>query len=177
MSTQPAVVSKGKGLRAWLLQDVPDSMTQARVQRFYLAWLTFRRNPIAMAGFFIIGTLVFMAAFAPLFTSSSGLEPHLQDRLLPASAEHWFGTDGLGRDVYDRIVWGSRITLYIVGLVGIIVVPVGLVVGTLAGYVGGAVDTVLMRVPAGEHRRPGRRTEGRRAEVIRKPDAFPGQPF
>jgi peptide/nickel transport system permease protein len=99
-----------------------------------------------MAGFFIIGTLVFMAAFAPLFTSSSGLEPHLQDRLLPASAEHWFGTDGLGRDIYDRIVWGSRITLYIVGLVGIIVVPVGLVVGTLAGYVGGAVDTVLMRI-------------------------------
>jgi len=146
MSTQPAVVSKGKGLRAWLLHDVPDSMTQARVQRFYLAWLTFRRNPIAMAGFFIIGTLVFMAAFAPLFTSSSGLEPHLQDRLLPASAEHWFGTDGLGRDIYDRIVWGSRITLYIVGLVGIIVVPVGLVVGTLAGYVGGAVDTVLMRI-------------------------------
>jgi len=146
MSTQSAVVSKGKGLRAWLLQDVPDSMTQARVQRFYLAWLTFRRNPIAMAGFFIIGTLVFMAAFAPLFTSSSGLEPHLQDRLLPASAEHWFGTDGLGRDIYDRIVWGSRITLYIVGLVGIIVVPVGLVVGTLAGYVGGAVDTVLMRI-------------------------------
>ena len=146
MSTQPAVVSKGKGLRAWLLQDVPDSITQARVQRFYLAWLTFRRNPIAMTGFFIIGTLVFMAAFAPLFTSSSGLEPHLQDRLLPASAEHWFGTDGLGRDIYDRIVWGSRITLYIVGLVGIIVVPVGLVVGTLAGYVGGAVDTVLMRI-------------------------------
>jgi peptide/nickel transport system permease protein len=146
MSTQPAVVSKDKGLRAWLLQDVPDSMTQARVQRFYLAWLTFQRNPIAMAGFFIIGTLVFMAAFAPLFTSSNGLEPHLQDRLLPVSAEHWFGTDGLGRDIYDRIVWGSRITLYIVGLVGIIVVPVGLVVGTLAGYVGGAVDTVLMRI-------------------------------
>jgi peptide/nickel transport system permease protein len=146
MSVQPAMVEKSKGLRAWLLQDVPDSITQARVQRFYLAWLTFRRNPIAMTGFLIIATLVVMAAFAPLFTSTSGLEPHLADRLQPASAEHWFGTDGLGRDIYDRIVWGSRITLYIVGLVGIIVVPVGLVVGTLAGYVGGAVDTVLMRI-------------------------------
>ncbi|MDX2312630.1 MAG: ABC transporter permease [Gammaproteobacteria bacterium] len=146
MSVQPAMVEKSKGLRAWLLQDVPDSITQARVQRFYLAWLTFRRNPIAMTGFLIIATLVVMAAFAPLVTSTSGLEPHLADRLQPASAEHWFGTDGLGRDIYDRIVWGSRITLYIVGLVGIIVVPVGLVVGTLAGYVGGAVDTVLMRI-------------------------------
>ena len=146
MSAPPAVVEKRKGLRAWLLQDVPDSITQARVQRFYLAWLTFRRNPIAMTGFLIIATLVVMAAFAPLLTATSGLEPQLEDRLQPASAEHWFGTDGLGRDIYDRIVWGSRITLYIVGLVGIIVVPVGLVVGTLAGYVGGAVDTVLMRI-------------------------------
>ena len=146
MSVPSAVVEKSKGLRAWLLQDVPDSITQARVQRFYLAWLTFRRNPIAMTGFLIIATLVVMAAFAPLLTATSGLEPQLEDRLQPASAEHWFGTDGLGRDIYDRIVWGSRITLYIVGLVGIIVVPVGLVVGTLAGYVGGAVDTVLMRI-------------------------------
>ena len=146
MSTQPAVVDNGKGLRAWLLQDAPDSITQARIQRFYLASLTFRRNPIAMTGFLIIATLAFMAIFAPLVTSTNGLEPQLQDRLQPASAAHWFGTDGLGRDIYDRIVWGSRITLYIVGLVGVIVVPVGLLVGTLAGYVGGAVDTVLMRI-------------------------------
>ena len=146
MSTQSVAVNKAKGLRAWLLQDVPDSITQARVQRFYLAWLTFRGNPIAMTGLLIIATLLLMAVFAPLVTSTNGLEPQLQDRLQPASAEHWFGTDGLGRDIYDRIVWGSRITLYIVGLVGVIVVPVGLVVGTLAGYVGGVVDTVLMRI-------------------------------
>ncbi|NCF27004.1 MAG: ABC transporter permease subunit [Gammaproteobacteria bacterium] len=146
MSTQAAAVNKARGLRAWLLQDVPDSITQARAQRFYLAWLTFRRNPIAMTGFLIIAALVLLAIFAPLVTSTNGLEPQLQDRLQPASAAHWFGTDGLGRDIYDRIVWGSRITLYIVGLVGVIVVPVGLVVGTLAGYVGGAVDNVLMRI-------------------------------
>jgi len=146
MSTQPALVNRGAGLRAWLLQDVPESITQARAQRLYLAWLVFRRNPIAMSGFLIILILVLMAIFAPLVTSTNGLEPHLEDRLQPASAAHWFGTDGLGRDIYDRIVWGSRITLYIVGLVGVIVVPVGLLVGTLAGYVGGAVDNVLMRI-------------------------------
>jgi peptide/nickel transport system permease protein len=146
MSTPAAAAKPGKGLRAWLLQDVPESITQARVQRFYLAWLTFRRNPIAMAGLLIIVALVLMAIFAPWITSSSGLEPQLENRLRPASAEHWFGTDGLGRDIYDRIVWGSRITLYIVGLVGVIVVPVGLLVGTVAGYVGGMVDNVLMRI-------------------------------
>ena len=146
MSTPPAVVDNGKGLRAWLLQDVPESMMQARVQRFYFAWLVFRRNPIAMIGLLIIVFLVLMAVFAPWVTSTDGLEPQLERRLQPASAEHWFGTDGLGRDIYDRIVWGSRITLYIVGLVGVIVVPVGLLVGTVAGYVGGVVDSVLMRI-------------------------------
>lgn len=144
MSTPPT--SSEIGLRAWLLQDVPASITQARLQRFYLAWLVFRGNPIAMAGLLIIAGLVLMALLAPFITTTNGLEPHLEDRLQTASAAHWFGTDGLGRDIYDRIVWGSRITLYIVGLVGIIVVPVGLVVGTVAGYVGGAVDNVLMRI-------------------------------
>ena len=146
MSTPSITAGDGKGLRAWLLQDVPSSITQARVQRFYLAWLIFRRNPIAMTGLLIIVGLVLMALFAPWITATDGLEPQLKDRLQPASTAHWFGTDGLGRDIYDRIVWGSRITLYIVGLVGIIVVPVGLVVGTVAGYVGGMVDNVLMRI-------------------------------
>ena len=146
MSTPRTTAHHASGLRAWLLQDVPASITQARAQRFYLAWLVFRRNPIAMTGLLIIAALVLMALFAPWITATNGLEPNLENRLQPASGEHWFGTDGLGRDIYDRIVWGSRITLYIVGLVGIIVVPVGLVVGTVAGYVGGMVDNVLMRI-------------------------------
>lgn len=146
MSTQPAAASNGTGLRAWLLQDVPESIMQARVQRFFLAWLVFRRNPIAMSGLLIVLSLVLMAIFAPWITATNGLEPQLADRLQPASAEHWFGTDGLGRDLFDRIIWGSRITLYIVGLVGVIVVPVGLLVGTTAGYMGGVVDNVLMRI-------------------------------
>ena len=86
------------------------------------------------------------AIFAPWLTSSPGLTPNLGDRLLPPSAEHWLGTDQLGRDIYDRLIWGSRVTLYIVGLVSIIVAPIGLAVGTLAGYAGGWVDTVLMRI-------------------------------
>ena len=134
------------GPRVWLLSDTPASVAQARCQRFYLAWLAFRANPIAMTGLGIVAGLVLMAILAPWITSSSGLEPELGNRLRGASAEHWFGTDQLGRDLRDRIIWGSRITLYIVGLVGIIVVPVGLLVGTVAGYVGGMVDNVLMRI-------------------------------
>lgn len=132
--------------KTWLLADVPHSLWQARCQRFYLAWLIFRANPIAMIGLLIIATLIFAALFAPWITGSDGIDPQLQNRLRPPSAEHWFGTDELGRDIYDRIVWGSRITLYIVGLVSIIVVPIGLAIGIVAGYVGGAVDNILMRL-------------------------------
>ena len=135
-----------EGLRAWLMSPAPRSAFQARCQRGYVGWLSFRRNPIAMTGLLIILALVLMAIFAPLLTASDGLSPELANRLQPASAEHWFGTDQLGRDIYDRIVWGSRITLYIVGLVSIIVVPIGMAVGVVAGYVGGWVDNVLMRI-------------------------------
>ena len=135
-----------RSLRAWLLSDSPGSVMQARCQRFYLAWRAFKANPIAMIGFLIILGLVLVALLAPLITAGDGTEQVLSDRLQAPSAAHWFGTDELGRDIFERIIWGSRITLYIVGLVGVIVVPIGLLIGTVAGYVGGWVDNVLMRI-------------------------------
>ena len=133
-------------LKNWLLSDMPQSVAQARCQRMYLSWLAFAANPIALLGLLIIVALVLMAAAAPMLTNGGGTEQALSHRLLPPSSEHWFGTDELGREIYDRIIWGARITLYIVGLVGVIVVPIGLLVGTVAGYVGGWVDIVLMRI-------------------------------
>ncbi|WP_245482398.1 ABC transporter permease, partial [Mesorhizobium sp. M4A.F.Ca.ET.050.02.1.1] len=67
-------------------------------------------------------------------------------RLLPPGAAHWFGTDDLGRDIYSRIVYGSRWTLYVVILVAVIAAPIGLLVGTVAGYAGGWTDAILMRI-------------------------------
>lgn len=135
-----------RGLRSWLLADAPRSRLQARLGRLYLGWLALRRNPLALAGLVIVALLLLVALFAPWIAGGSPTAQDLQARLQPPSAAHWFGTDELGRDIYARIVWGSRITLYIVALVGVIVVPVGLVVGTVAGYAGGIVDTVLMRI-------------------------------
>jgi peptide/nickel transport system permease protein len=71
---------------------------------------------------------------------------NLADRLQPPSLDHFFGTDELGRDIFSRLVYGSRITLYIVTLTAVIAAPIGLVVGTTAGYMGGWVDTALMRI-------------------------------
>ena len=132
--------------RAWLLAEVPRSRLHARCQRVYLGWLAFCRNPLAMTGLGIVVALVVCAMLAPWLTGSNGIDPELGNRLRPPGPQHWFGTDELGRDIYDRIVWGTRITLYIVGLVAVIVVPIGLVVGVVAGYAGGWLDNVLMRL-------------------------------
>jgi peptide/nickel transport system permease protein len=132
--------------RAWLLAATPQSRLQARLGRGYLSWLAFKGNPLALIGLGIVALLVLMALLAPWLAPQSPLAQDLAARLRPPSAEHWLGTDDLGRDIYARIVWGSRITLTIVGLVVIIVGPVGLLVGTVAGHFGGWVDAVLMRL-------------------------------
>ena len=105
------------------------------------------RHPLTLFGLVVVALLVSSALLAPLL--ASGLSPYAQDlaaRLQPPGAAHWFGTDELGRDILARTVYGARSTLAIVALVGVIVVPVGLVVGTLSGYAGGILDAVLMRI-------------------------------
>ncbi len=133
-------------LRSYLLSEAPRSRLHARLVRFYLSWLAFRANPLALLGLGLVLLLLLVAAFAPLLATHSPIEQHLDLRLMPPSSEFWLGTDELGRDIYSRIVYGARITLYIVALVVVIVGPLGLVIGTTAGYLGGWVDVVLMRI-------------------------------
>jgi peptide/nickel transport system permease protein len=134
------------GLRAWLGAEVTTSPMHARLQRAYFGWLRFRSNPLAMIGLLILCGLVLVAIFAPLLAPHGFNAQSLDRRLLPPSATYWFGTDELGRDIYSRIVYGARITLYISSLVAVIAAPIGLAVGTTAGYFGGWTDTVLMRI-------------------------------
>jgi peptide/nickel transport system permease protein len=141
-----AVSASPAGWRDWLLAPEPKSRTQAKLGQAYLGWLAFRRNPLAMVGLGIILALLAIAALAPLIAPESPFAQDLSQRLLEPGATHWFGTDELGRDIFSRIVWGARITLTIVALVVVIVAPVGLIVGTAAGYFGGWFDAVLMRV-------------------------------
>jgi peptide/nickel transport system permease protein len=134
------------GLRAWLLASAPGSRWQARCGNAYLAWLKLSANPLAMAGLAIIVVLLLMVVLAPILAPGSPYGQNLTDRLQPPSAEHWFGTDQLGRDIYTRVVHGAHLTLMIVVLVAVLAAPAGLLIGTVAGYAGGLVDTVLMRI-------------------------------
>jgi peptide/nickel transport system permease protein len=103
-------------------------------------------NPASAFGIVVIALLIVMALFAPLIATQGPYQQDLAATLLPPSAAHFFGTDEVGRDVFSRIVYGSRITLTIIALVAVVVGPIGLAVGTLAGYFGGWFDTVLMRI-------------------------------
>ena len=131
----------------WLRDPNPSSHLQSRMVQSYLSWLRFRRNHLAMLGLGITVALVLMAIFAPLLAPYDPITQTLAERLQPPGTPgHWLGTDDFGRDIWTRILFGSRITLYIVLLV-ILTAPVaGLIIGTVAGYFGGWVDQVLMRI-------------------------------
>lgn len=134
------------GLHAWLISDSPESRRQARLGQLYRQWLAFKRNPMAVAGLVIIVLLLLIAAFAPVIAPFDPIAQALDKRLLPPSATNWFGTDALGRDIFSRIVYGTRITLVIVLLVVVTVGPFGLLIGAISGYYGGWVDRLLMRI-------------------------------
>ena len=132
--------------REWLLSDTPQSRTQARMGRLYGGWLTFTRNRLAMVGLGIVMALMLVALLAPLIATHHPFAQDLANRLQPPSAANWFGTDQYGRDIWSRVVHGSRLTLYIVLLVALTAPVAGLLIGTVSGYLGGWTDTVLMRI-------------------------------
>lgn len=133
--------------RAWLLTDTPASRRQAALGLAYRRWRRFSGNPLSVFGLSILVVLVIVAVTGPWIAPHDPLQQVLSDRLLPpGSTSHWLGTDQLGRDILSRIISGSRLTLSIAILVVVVVVPIGLMIGTTAGFFGGWVDNVLMRV-------------------------------
>lgn len=134
------------GWHDWLTAPAPGSRWHARLVRGYATARILARNPLAVAGLAIVVALLAVAALAPWLAHASPVAQDLSRRLTAPNAQYWFGTDELGRDIYSRVVYGSRITLIIVSLVVVIVAPLGLMVGSAAGYVGGLADAILMRV-------------------------------
>ena len=137
----------GQSWKAWLTTDTPTSRRHARAAAVYNGWLTFRGNHMAMAGLAILVLLSLIAAIAPLLAPQGPFTQNLAGRLSPPGTDgHLLGTDSLGRDILSRLIYGSRITLYIVAVVAVIAPVAGLLVGTVAGYTGGFVDVILMRI-------------------------------
>ncbi|MDL2280201.1 ABC transporter permease [Desulfovibrio sp. OttesenSCG-928-G11] len=103
------------------------------------------RNALLLIGLCLVGLVSFAALFAPLLATHDPLLHNLDAILLPPSPEHWLGTDEFGRDLYSRMLYGARVSLW-VGFVSVgISVSIGLVLGLTAGWCGGLADECIMR--------------------------------
>lgn len=146
-SDRPTRGTAKPSLHDWLLVDTPRSRWQASLGLAYRRWRRFAGNPLNLLGLAILLALVVVAIASPLILPHDPLRQVLADRLLPpGSASYWLGTDQLGRDIASRLIAGSRLTLGIAILAVLIVVPIGLLIGTTAGFCGGVVDIALMRL-------------------------------
>jgi peptide/nickel transport system permease protein len=105
-----------------------------------------RRNRLFVAGLALFGVVVFCAVFAPWIASDEPTRMNFSHKLQAPGAEHWFGTDALGRDIFSRVVYGARTSLYIAITVVFIALLIGVPIGLVAGYFGGRIDHVIMRV-------------------------------
>ncbi len=104
------------------------------------------RNPMVLIGLVIIALWVFVALFASVIAPTSPIHQNVAQRLEAPDDTHWFGTDELGRDIFTRVLYGGRITMPAGILVIVIGCSLGMMVGAVAGYVGGAWDELIMRV-------------------------------
>ena len=112
----------------------------------YSVWLHLKRHRLGLLGGGILVVLMIAALLAPVLAPCDPLEQNLYKRLQPPSLVNPLGTDDFGRDIFSRIIYGSRISLRI-GLISIsIALSVGTLLGLLAGYRGGIVDTLIMRL-------------------------------
>lgn len=110
------------------------------------AWRSFKKSKISLIGAGIVLLFIILAILAPLIAPQGINEQNLTERLQPPSADHWFGTDDFGRDIFSRVLYGARISLWVgfFSVIGSIVV--GSLLGILAGYYGRWVDTIISRI-------------------------------
>ena len=107
------------------------------------AWTRARSNPAILIGSTICLVLVLMAVFAPWVAPFDPNKQMLGPQLAEPSAKHWFGLDSFGRDVFSRIVWGARISLWVGVVATLGAMVIGTMIGIIAGYFGGTIDRVI----------------------------------
>ncbi len=111
-----------------------------------LAMARFSHNRIALFGLIVLLLLILSAVFADQITTYDPIKRDVRNRLQAPSSEHWLGTDALGRDIFTRIIYGGRLSLWIgIASVGLSIVT-GVPLGLISGYSGGIIDSIIMRI-------------------------------
>jgi oligopeptide transport system permease protein len=115
------------------------------VSYFRDSWLRLKQNKAVVVGLWVLGLLGFLAVVGPWLRPYTYYETHLPLKNLSPSWEFWFGTDELGRDMFTRVWWGARISLFVGLTATFIDVVIGVIYGAAAGWFGGKVDEAMMR--------------------------------
>jgi oligopeptide transport system permease protein len=123
-----------------------DTLPTACTTYWQDAWRRLKQNKLAMGGLLVIVLITLLALLGPLFSPYSYSDQTLTNANQAPSAAHWFGTDNLGRDLYTRVLYGARISISIGIAASLINLTIGVVYGGLAGYLGGRIDSVMMRI-------------------------------
>jgi len=111
-----------------------------------IVWLRLKRNKLAITGLYILVAMVLLSFIGPFFSSYDLSDYNVADRMLAPSAQHWLGTDDLGRDVLTRLMYGGRISL-LVGVIAVAIeIVIGSILGVIAGFYGGIADGIIMRL-------------------------------
>jgi len=129
-------------------RDLPAvSNRQRRKERspFVAALLSLRRNPLAMAGIIVIVSWLLIALTAPIIAPYQPNQQDLTQRLLGPNTTHFFGTDDLGRDIFSRVLHGARVSIPAAFFTVVVTGAIGIILGAFAGYVGGALESIIMR--------------------------------
>ncbi|MFM1652257.1 ABC transporter permease [Brevibacillus sp. B_LB10_24] len=123
-----------------------EEIVRPRLSFWQEAWIRLRKNKLAMAGLIIILLMMVMAILGSVISPYNYSDQSLINSNQPPSGEHWFGTDELGRDVFSRIWYGARISLFIGVTAALIDFGIGVVYGGFSGYLGGRADNIMMRI-------------------------------
>lgn len=123
----------------------PRAPSGTAIQSFREALKVILRNRLAALGLIIVLWVCLTALLAPYLATHDPIQMNLAERLVPPSASHWLGTDSYGRDIFTRLVYGSRIAMRVALGAVLLAVVIGVPIGALSGFFGGWVDTLVMR--------------------------------
>ncbi|NGX51291.1 MAG: Oligopeptide transport system permease protein OppC [Chlamydiae bacterium] len=123
-----------------------DSIPDRGISFWREAWSRLCQNRLAFFGLMVLATFIAAAIVVPFITPHTYYETHLQLKNTPPCSDYWFGTDELGRDLFTRIWWGARISLFVGIAAAIIDMAIGVLYGAFAGMVGGKKEEFMMRI-------------------------------
>jgi len=127
-------------------KEAAETVARPSLSYFQDAWNRLVKNKMAMLGLLFLVLLTIMAIFGPILSPYEVNKQDLPNQYQPPNADHWFGTDSAGRDVFTRTWYGARISLFVGLMAALIDVTIGIIYGGISGYKGGRTDSFMMRI-------------------------------